>query len=265
MTWSGDQGNRGGGEFTGAYGGLGVFGEGQPEPPKNRWRMAIIAALSLVIVVGLVMVVVLLGRDESTPPAAQTTPATSSATAGSSSSSAKSAAVQTITNTESGLTYKVPASWQKGGDGMSRTTSGPILKGMAARYPYDCGNGQFTRAEVGSGRTDDTNLTRAASDLAKYVATQGYTVDKVEPKVVLNEPKTFDNSGTTGVLVVANATAAKTSECNAPRGQVIGLAVKGAKGSSVFMLDVSYEGKNSQFTPTEDEMKQILDSVRLAK
>ncbi|WHT17936.1 hypothetical protein N8J89_33220 [Crossiella sp. CA-258035] len=263
MTWSGDQGNRGGGEFTGAYGGLGVFGEGQPEPPKNRWRMAIIAALSLVIVVGLVLVVVLLTRDETPPPVAQTTPATSSASGGS--GTAGSTALQTITNAEAGLTYKVPANWEKGAEGMSRTTSGPILRGMAARHPYTCNSLQYTRAEVGSGRTDDNNLARAATELAKNVATRGYTVDKVEPKVTTNEPKNFDNAGTTGVLVVANTTAAKTSECNAPRGQVVALATKGAKGTSVFVLDVSYEGKFADRGPTDAEVRQILDSVRLVK
>lgn len=264
MTWSGDQGNRGGGDFTGAYGGLGVFDEGKPEPPKNRWRMAIIAGLSLVIVVGLVMVVVLIARDE-TPPVAQTPTGTSSTTSGSSTTSAKAPVWQTITNTEAGLTYQVPANWIKGEEGMSRTTSGPILRGMAARRPYDCGSGQYTRAEVGSGRTDDTNLTRAATDLAKYVATKGYTVDKAEPTVALDQPKDFNNSGTTGVLVVARPTAAKASECNAPRGEVVALAAKSPKGAAVFVLDVSYEGKYAEATPTTDELKRILDSVRLTK
>ncbi len=247
-----------------------MFSEGTPEPPKNRTRTMIIAGLSLVIVVGLVMVVVLLVRGDDTPPAASPT-TTASGTTGATrsgsptgSSGASGASWVPITNADAGMTYEVPASWTRSKSG-TRSTSGPILSGLAALHPYQCGQGEYTRAEVGSGKSDDTDMARAARELAKYVATKGYSVDKAEPKVTLEEPSNFTNGGVAGVMVVANATTTAASECNAPKGKVVALAMRGPRFTGMFVLDVSFEGKNAQYAPTEAEMKRILDSVRLAK
>ncbi|MCP3797859.1 hypothetical protein NLX83_01160 [Allokutzneria sp. A3M-2-11 16] len=232
----------------------------------NARRNALITALLLVIVVaGGTATALLLSRgggqtapsttappppEKTTPPPVTTRPLPP----------ARNAGWQVIANHDSGLIYEVPGSWALGGARMARPGGVLSLSGLAAARPFQCDGKEFVRGEVGSGRMlrrDDPAIVAGA--VAEGAAKSNYG----SPTVELGPPAPVAVDNLAGATVVADVSSTAPSPCHASKARITVLALTVPNGTVAVKIEVPEDGKDAQFSPSADEVRRILESVRL--
>ncbi|WP_086823057.1 hypothetical protein [Allokutzneria sp. NRRL B-24872] len=229
-----------------------------------------ITALLLVIVVGGGAAAVLLlsrggGRSTSSsttsapaPPPEKTTqpPATTKPLP-----PARNTGWQVIVNDDAGLVYEVPGSWAIGGSRMARPGGVVSLSGLAAARPFQCDGAEFVRGEIGSGRMtrrDDPAIVAGA--VAEGAARAGYP----SPTVELGAPTPTTIDGLTGATVVAEVSSTAQNPCRASKARITVLALAAPNGTVAVKIEVPEDGKDAQFSPSAEDVRRILESVRVA-
>ncbi|WP_030430435.1 hypothetical protein [Allokutzneria albata] len=231
----------------------------------NARRNALITVLLLVIVVGGGTAAVLLlarGADRTgptttaAPPPEKTTPPPVTTKP---LPPARNPGWQVIVNHDSGLVYEVPGSWTLGGTRMARPGGVLSLSGLAAARPFQCDGAEFVRGEVGSGRMvrrDDPAVVAAA--VAEGAAKSNYP----SPTVELSPPTPVAVDGLAGATVVADVSSSAPSPCHASKARITVLALTVPNGTVAVKVEVPEDGKDAQFSPSAEDVRKILDTVR---
>ncbi|MFB9908177.1 hypothetical protein [Allokutzneria oryzae] len=224
----------------------------------------LITVLLLVIVAGGVTAAVLLLSRK----APQTAPETTTATPEKPPSppvttrplpAARNTGWQVIVNQDSGLVYEVPGSWTLGGTTMSRPGGVLSLSGLAAARPFLCEGKELVRGEVGSGRMtrqDDPALVAGA--VAEGAAKTGYG----SPTVALGPAVPTTVGDLKGSVVVADVTAATPGSCGPGKAQITVLALTAPNGVVAVKIEVPELGGDAHLSPTAEDVRKILESVR---
>ncbi|GAA4026741.1 hypothetical protein GCM10022247_59510 [Allokutzneria multivorans] len=168
---------------------------------------------------------------------------------------------QVIVNQDAGLVYEVPGSWAIGNSRMARPGGVLSLSGLAAARPFQCDGAEFVRGEIGSGRTarrDDPAI--VAGEVAEGAARTGYA----SPTVELAAPTPTTVDGLTGATVVAEVSSASQNPCRASKARITVLALATPNGTVAVKIEVPEDGKDAEFSPSAEDVRRILESVRVA-
>ena len=258
---SGDQTAPYGGQYTG----FGMFGQEPKKPRGNRSLWLALGALALVLVVGGIVVTYVLtskgGHQAGPATSSSAAPATDQVSDSGTDTAARNAGWQVIRNSSAHVSYEVPASWQTNNG--SASAGAVRLSGLAEGSPFDCQGRSMVQAVIGSGTSTETNPTVLATSTAQAFATVGYTVNNSQPQLGDPAVQPVNHDGVTGIAVTVEATPTAVSTCFAPKGQVTAIAVQTSSGLAVVLLDVALGGPHADQGPTPDDVRRIVDSVRV--
>ncbi|MFI9817517.1 hypothetical protein [Saccharothrix variisporea] len=228
------------------YSGLGYYQPPPPPKPDRRPLWIALSVLGVLVVAGGVLTAVLLNRDS---PSA-TGPATTSA------QPAKQTKWQTVEDTQSGVSYELPESWELSGGGVA---AGVRLVKSAVSRPFECQGRNMIQAQIGSGSVVSDSTTDVATEVAKAIAKGGYTVDRKEPR--LGEPKVESESDEKAVVSI-KAEPDAVNPCFSPKATVTAVAMRSGTKVSVVVLNVAEGGPHVAEGPSADEVAHILESVQ---
>lgn len=231
-----------------SYTGLGVY---QRQPPKRPSRAPLWIALgaAVVLVGGGVTAFALLNRGDDR---AQPAPTTSA------SSSAPEPDWQPVDDSQAGLAYELPPSWESSGSGASgriRLTTSYVSR------PFQCQGRSMIQAQAMAGSVVDDDPEQVATELVNRIAAGGYTVDEAPPEI--GAPRVESGDGE-AVRLSVEVTPKSASACYAPKATVSAVALRNGPKVSVFVLNVAEGGPHVAEGPSEDQVKRILESVRLS-
>ncbi|ONI88404.1 hypothetical protein ALI22I_18755 [Saccharothrix sp. ALI-22-I] len=232
-----------------SYTGLGVY---QQQPPKRPSRAPLWIALAVVAVLvigGGVTAFVLLNSGQTTT----TAPGPSSTT-----SAAPEEEWQPVDDSQAGLVYEVPPSWESTGG----SASGRIrLSTSYVSRPFQCQGRSMIQAQAMSGSIIDNDPEKVGTELVNRIAAGGYTVNGSPPEIA--EPRVQPVDGD-AVRVSVEVTPKSASACYAPKATVTAVALRNGSKVSVFVLNVAEGGPHVAEGPSEDQVQRILESVRLS-
>lgn len=227
-----------------SYSGLGYY---QPQPPPRPNRRPLWIALSvlgvLAIAGGVVAAVVLTRGDTEAAPTTSAQPA-------------KQTKWQTIEDTQSGVSYELPESWETSGGGVAGRVR---LAKSAVSRPFECQGRSMIQAQIASGSVVSDSPAEVATEVATGIAKGGYTVDRKEPR--LGEPEVESESDDRAVVSV-KAEPNAVNPCFAPKATVTAVAMRDGSKVAVVVLNVAEGGPHVAEGPSADEVKHILESVQ---
>ncbi|GAB2985617.1 hypothetical protein [Saccharothrix stipae] len=232
-----------------SYTGLGVY---QQQPPKRPSRAPLWIALAVVAVLvvggGVTALVLNSGDDRAAAP-----PPTS----GSSPSSAARPDWQPVDDSQAGLVYELPPTWESSGGGASgriRLTTSYVSR------PFQCQGRDMIQAQAAAGSIIDDDPEQVATELVNRIAAGGYTVAGAPPEI--GEPR-VESATEDVVRLSVEVTPKSASACYAPKATVSAVALRNGSKVSVFVLNVAEGGPHVAEGPSDDDVKRILESVRL--
>ncbi|NUT96012.1 MAG: hypothetical protein HOY78_28700 [Saccharothrix sp.] len=231
-----------------SYSGLGYYQPTPPPKPDRRPLWIALSVLGVLLVAGGVVTAVLLDQDSS--PSAGGGPTTTSA------QPAKQTKWQTIEDTQAGVSYELPESWEVSGGGVA---AGVRLTKSAVSRPFECQGRNMIQAQIGSGSVTSTAPADVATEVAQAIAKGGYTVDRKEPR--LGEPK-VESDGDDKAVVSVKAEPVAVNPCFSPKATVTAVAMRAGSKVSVVVLNVAEGGPHVAEGPSADEVKHILESVQ---
>jgi hypothetical protein len=231
------------------YTGLGVYQQQPPKRPNRAPLWIALAAVAVLVVGGGATALVLLNSG-------QTTPTTSGPTSGT--STAPEADWQPVDDSRAGLAYEVPPSWESTGGGASGRIK---LSTSYVSRPFQCQGRSMIQAQAMSGAIVDDDPEQVATELVNRIAAGGYTVNGAAPEIA--EPRVEPGDGD-AVRVSVEVTPKSASACYAPKATVTAVALRNGSEVSVFVLNVAEGGPHVAEGPSEDDVKRILESVRLS-
>ncbi|WP_309114426.1 hypothetical protein [Saccharothrix sp.] len=226
------------------YSGLGYY---QPPPPPKPNRRPLWIALSIIgvlVVAGGVVAAIVLNQGDS-----RATPTTSA-------QPAKQTKWQTVEDTQSGVSYELPESWETSGGGVAGRVR---LAKSAVSRPFECQGRNMIQAQIGSGSVASDSPVDIATEVATGIAKGGYTVDRKEPR--LGEPKVESESDDRAVVSV-KAEPNAVNPCFAPKATVTAIAMRDGNKVAVVVLNVAEGGPHVAEGPSADEVEHILESVQ---
>lgn len=189
------------------YQGLGYFPQPGSEPPRKRGRTVVILVIAaLVVIIGAVVTIVLVNRS-SDEPQTQQNPQTTAPPKTTASSTAelepRNSGWSVIKNERAALIYEVPPAWTPapGGTVNSKTMPDVVLHFPATLASYQCEGKRFSRGGLGGGTLEKTDLTEAATKLAKTLGEEFYS--SASPTVQVGEPKQVNAKTTEGKAIKA--------------------------------------------------------------
>ncbi len=225
-----------------SYTGLGVYQ--QPKIPNRRPLWIALAVVGVLVVVGGAVTAALLVDTGSTT---QPTITTTSSTA---------PVWPVVEDTQAGVRYEVPPSWQDSGGGSAGRVR--LTKSMVSR-PFECQGRSMIQAQIASGSIIGDDLAEVARTLAAEIAKNGYSVGGKRPEVTEPDVRGDREKSVVSVHVTPSA----VSPCYAPKATVTAVALRNGPKVSVAVLNVAEGGPHVAEGPTEDEARRILESVRL--
>ncbi|MEU4741597.1 hypothetical protein AB0G02_14195 [Actinosynnema sp. NPDC023658] len=232
-----------------SYTGLGVY---QQQPPKRPNRAPLWIALAVVVVLVVGGVVTAIAMNSGDDPAAPR-PSTSA----SSTSSTPDPDWQPVDDSQAGLFYEVPPSWKSTGGGASgriRLTTSYVSR------PFTCQGRSMIQAQSMAGSVIDDDAEGVATELVKRIAADGYTIADVPPEVTGPTVETGDGEV---VRLSVEVTTKSANACYAPKATISAVALRNGPKVSVFALNVAEGGPHVAEGPSEDDVRRILESVRL--
>jgi hypothetical protein len=237
-----------------SYSGLGVYQQQPPPKPPSRAPLWIALAVVGVLALGggVTAFAVLNSKSEASPTSSGSTP-TSTTPSG--------PEWQSVEDSQSGLAYELPPSWESSGAG----ASGPVR--MSTSYvsrPFQCQGRSMIQAQALAGTATDDDLEKVATDLVNRIAAGGYTVNGAPPEIAEPRVESGDSAEPEAVRVSVSVTPKSASACYAPKATVSAVALRNGKKTSVFVLNVAEGGPHVAEGPSDDDVKRILESVRLS-
>ncbi|SER14998.1 hypothetical protein [Lentzea albida] len=259
----------------GGYGGLGVYGGFDNEPPKrNKTLWLVIGAVVLVLLVGGGLTWLLLSKQNSGDNTAQPTTSTTSSTTAQPTDGPcpKNEGTQCV-ETALGYNYVVPKTWDIIADAKVPVEAIPgiSLSGIATYGDYTCEGKPFTKGTNGGTLLPKSDITKAATDFTKALATQYYSSGG-DPKVTTTEPKPVkiqhtqkDGKKVTIEGVQIDATVTQTgNKCLASKGMVKVVVLNGSSKLHVLAVNGDLEGGGGGATPPlpkEADLQKMVDSL----
>lgn len=226
-----------------SYTGLGVYQQ-QPPPPKRRRPWIALAVLGVLAVVGGGTAAVLLTGNDAAPAPTAPTSATSTT----------KPEWPVVEDTQAGLRYEVPPSWEASTGG---AVGGVRLTKSLVSRPFACQGRTMIQAQVASG-----SASGEPADVAEAVvlelARNGYTVDGKKPKLGRPEVRGVGEHTEASVEVTPSA----VSPCFAPKATVRAYATSRGSKVAVLVLNVAEGGPHVAEGPSEDDVERIMESVR---
>ncbi|QFZ22661.1 hypothetical protein [Saccharothrix syringae] len=228
-----------------SYTGLGAY---PPQlPPRRPSRAPLWIALAVVAVLAAVVGVVaftLLGDHEGqagTPAPTSTSPAPD---------------WLAVEDDEAGLRYELPPSWEEGGTGALGRLR---ITGSHVSRPFQCQGRDMVQAQAVAGSVASGNAEEIATDVVNRLARGGYTVDGTAPGIGEPRVETSDDR----VVVSVEVTPKAVNACYAPGAVVTAVALRKGSKTAVFALNVAQGGPHAAQGPAEDDVRRILEGVRL--
>lgn len=237
-----------------SYSGLGLYQQQPPPKPPSRAPLCIALALVGVLAVGggVTAFLVMRSGDEALPTTSGSAPT---------STTSSEPEWQPVEDSQSGLAYEFPPSWESTGGG----ASGPVR--MSTSYvsrPFQCQGRSMIQAQALAGTVADDDLEKVATDLVNRIAAGGYTVNGAPPEIAEPRVEAGDAAEPDAVRVSVSVTPKSASACYAPKATVTAVALRHGKKTSVFVLNVAEGGPHVAEGPSDDDVKRILESVRLS-
>lgn len=232
-----------------SYTGFGVYQQQPPKRPSRAPLWIALAVIALLVVGAGVTAFVLLNPDKG----GTTTSGPSSTT-----STAAEPDWQPVDDSQSGLAYELPPSWESTGGG---GTSGRVrLSTSHVSRPFQCQGRGMIQAQAMAGSITHDDPGQVAAELADRIAAGGYTVNGAPPEIA--EPR-VESAEDDAVRLSVEVTPKSASACYAPKATVSVVALRNGAKVSVFVLNVAEGGPHVAEGPSEDDVKRILESVRL--
>ncbi|MCE6993686.1 hypothetical protein LZG04_02520 [Saccharothrix sp. S26] len=229
-----------------SYTGLGVY---QQQPPKRPSRAPLWIALAAVVVLvggGVTTAVLLNSGDDRAAPTTTST------------STSAEPDWRPVDDSQSGLAYELPPTWESSGGGASgriRLTTSYVSR------PFQCQGRSMIQAQAMAGSVVDDDPEQVATELVDRIVAGGYTVAGAPPAI--GEPR-VESSDDEGVRLSVEVTPKSANACYAPKATVSAVALRNGPKVSVFVLNVAEGGPHVAEGPSEDDVKRILGSVRLS-
>ncbi|MEU5693971.1 hypothetical protein [Actinosynnema sp. NPDC020468] len=230
------------------YTGFGVYQQQPPPPPPRSNRRPLWTVLGVVVVLavaGAVTGVVLAARGEEQAAPASTT------------STAPAPEWQVVEDEAAEIAYDLPPSWENSGGGVADRLR--LTKTWVSR-PFQCQGRNMIQAMVGSGGLANPDARGVATGAVRAVARAGYAIDQVEPDIA--DPVVSAETDDRLVLSVAVKPNA-VSACFSPAATVTAVALRKGPKVCVLVLNVAEGGPHVAEGPSDEDVKRILESVRL--
>ncbi|MFE2757600.1 hypothetical protein ACFXGA_36925 [Actinosynnema sp. NPDC059335] len=231
-----------------SYTGLGVYQQQPPKRPNRAPLWIALAAVAVLVVGGGVTAFVLLDRDDGGAPAGTTSAA----------STAPEPDWQPVDDSQAGLFYELPPSWESTGGGASgriRLTTSYVSR------PFRCQGRDMIQAQAMAGSIIEDDPEQVATELVNRIAAGGYTVNGAAPEV--GEPR-VEAADDEVVRLSVEVTPKAANACYAPKAAVSAVAFRNGAKVSVFVLNVAQGGPHVAEGPSDDDVARILGSVRLS-
>ncbi|MFD0203891.1 MULTISPECIES: hypothetical protein [Saccharothrix] len=230
-----------------SYTGLGVYQQQPPKRPNRAPLWIALAVVAVLVIGGGVTAFVLLnsGDDRAVPPTSSTT-------------STPEPEWQPVDDSQAGVAYELPPSWEFSGAGASgriRLTTSYVSR------PFQCQGRSMIQAQAAAGSIIDDDPEQVATELVNRIAAGGYTVNGAAPEI--GEPR-VESADDDVVRVSVEVTPKSANACYAPKATVSAVALRNGSKVSVFVLNVAEGGPHVAEGPSEDDVKRILGSVRLS-
>ncbi|MGW6446092.1 hypothetical protein [Lentzea sp. NPDC055074] len=260
--------------YGGGYGGLGVYGGFDSEPPKNNKKTLwlVLGAVVLVLLVGGGLTWLLLSRSGGTtaePGPSTTASSSSQPVAGPCPKSDGQQCVETTL----GYNYVVPKNWDILADARIPVEgiTGISLSGITTYGDYTCEGKSYTKGTNGGTLLPKSEINTAATDFTKAIAKQYYSSGG-EPQVTTTQPKPVkfqhtqkDGSKVTVEGVQVDATVTQTgNKCLAGKGMVKVVVLNGSNKLHVLAVNGDLEGGGGGTTPPlpkESDLQKMVDSL----
>ncbi|MFD1149958.1 hypothetical protein [Saccharothrix hoggarensis] len=233
-----------------SYSGLGVYQQPPPKPPSRAPLWIALAVVGVLVVGAGVAAAVLLnsGGGSAAPGSSASTPT---------STTPPEPDWQPVDDTQSGLAYELPPSWEDTGGGASgrvRFSSSHVSR------PFECQGRRMIQAQAVSGSVVDDDLEQVATEVVNRMAAGGYTVDGAPPEI--GEPR-VESADDEAVRLSVEVTPKSANACYAPKATISAVALRNGPKVSLFVLNVAQGGPHVAEGPSDDDVTRILGSVRL--
>ncbi|ANZ38417.1 hypothetical protein BBK82_22490 [Lentzea guizhouensis] len=260
------------------YGGLGVYGGFDQEPPKksNKTLWLVLGAVVLVLFGGGGVATFMLmnkGDDQNAGPATSSSnPTTSTSQEPSGAATCKDEAWQCV-ETTLGYTYQVPKDWAQVDDRIPITGfQGVALTGVTSYGDYTCETKSYTKGTNGGALLEKGDINAVATEFTKAVATQYYSSGGA-PQVALTQPKPvkIQHTQKDGKKVVVegvqvDATITQTAnKCLASKGMVKVVVLNGSAKLHALVVNGDLEGGgggDKPPLPKEADLQKMIDSLQ---
>jgi hypothetical protein len=263
-------------------GGFPAPGYGPPPPPPKRSKLPMILSLvAILIIVGAVVAIVLVNRtDSSGQPTAQEKssstntskqdPSSEKPTSPSSGGGSDHGDWISIDNV--GLSYQVPADWQRA-DGSVESGLEVKFGGVANFGIYDCEDKNYVRTFAASGSVQgkdekDLDLATTVEDFAKSFAAQGYSADSEVNVPTPTEVKIGDRTGMTVTAKVKVKVTVPNCQATDAEVAIVGVPVEEEgkpKGVAMLVVVSDVAGGPSETKSLDPSVTQeILKTVKVS-
>ncbi|WP_367136534.1 hypothetical protein [Saccharothrix sp. HUAS TT1] len=227
-----------------SYTGLGVYQQPPPKRPDRAPLWIALAVVAVLLVAGGVTAFVVLNAGDDRADAPPTT------------STSAAPDWQEVDDTEAGLAYELPPSWESTGGGASGRV--PLSESHVSR-PFQCQGRSMIQAQSVSGSVIDDDPEQVATELVNRIAAGGYTIAGAAPEIT--EPR-VEGSDDGVVRLSVEVTPKSANACYAPKATVSAVAVRNGAEVAVFVLNVAQGGPHVAEGPSDDDVTRILESVR---
>ncbi|MFD9705384.1 hypothetical protein [Lentzea sp. NPDC059081] len=261
----------------GGYGGLGVYGGFDDEPPKNRKTLwLVIGAVVLVLLVGGGLTWFLLSDSGKEDPNAQggttsSTPPPTSSSQQTDASCPKNDGAQCV-KTSLGYNYEVPKIWDIVDASIPvEKYEGISLTGVTSYGDYTCEGKPFTKGTNGGALLPKADINQTATDFTKAISAQYYSsggapkIDVTQPKPVKIQHTQKDGKKVVVEGVQVDATVTQSgNKCLASKGMLKVVVLNGSSKLHVLVVNGDLEGGGGGTTPPllkESDLQKIVDSL----
>lgn len=257
------------------YGGLGVYGGFDDEPPKSKKTLwLVIGAVVLVLLGGGGLTWFLLSDNEATAQGGTSTSSAPSSTAPSKAAEGacpKNDGDQCV-KTTLGFTYEVPKTW----DVLDATIQvdkfeDVTLSGITSYGDYTCEGKPFTKGTNGGALLPKGDINQVATEFTKAISGQYYSsggapnIDVTQPKPVKIEHTQKDGKKVVIEGVQVDATVTQSgNKCLASKGMVKVVVLNGSTKLHALVVNGDLEGGGGGTNPPllkEQDLQKIVDSL----